>query len=65
MKTIEEIKEKLEAEGVKCTLRGSKLYVGKTPCGEAAGYCVAGDHEVYILEHVSKRRGEIGQLLRK
>ena len=66
--TIEEIASKLEAAGCDIKVwegsRESRVYVRRTPRGPVAGYCVAADDIRDITEHVTKRQGDVRQILR-
>lgn len=63
---IEQIAEKLEAAGCDIVTSGDKVYIRKTPNGSKGqyGYAVAADDVRDILENVTKRNGELGQILR-
>ena len=65
--TITEISEKLTAAGCEINVwRDERVYVGKTPNGSRGqyGYCVAGRDVQEVTEHISKRQGEVRQILR-
>lgn len=65
--TTTEIATKLENAG--CTVKiwkDARVYVTKTPNGSKAdyGYCVEADDVRDITENISKRAGEISEILR-
>lgn len=65
--TTTEIATKLEAAG--CTVKiwkDARVYVSKTPNGSKAdyGYCIEADDVRDITAHITKRNGEIAEILR-
>ena len=62
--TIEEIASKLEAAGCKINVRGDRVYVNETPRGTVSGYCVAAEDIRDITENITKRQGDVRQVLR-
>lgn len=63
---ITEIKEKLESAGCVTQIKGDRVYILKTPNGKKGhyGYCVAGEDTRDITANITKRSGEICQILR-
>ncbi|HOP99069.1 MAG TPA: hypothetical protein PLK78_16745 [Verrucomicrobiota bacterium] len=63
--TIEEIASKLEAAGCEIKVwNDARVYVSKTPRGSVSGYCVAADDIRDITENITKRQGDVRQILR-
>lgn len=66
--TLEEIRKKLDAAGVKYTQKGDRLYVRQTPCGGYCdyGYLVEGDDgSTGSCREIKRRAGEIKTILRR
>ena len=66
--TTQEIVQKLESAGCRVRVwegRETRVYVHSTPCGgkDDFGYCVAADDVSDVVRNISRRRGEIGQIL--